>query len=277
VNIVDHVLWLMKVLSYGRKRKVILEAPLYDKDCVLGSILAAHFLSSSDPSRANSYVEAAASNLEQSTPYEKAVYEAVTYLISEDRDDDLAFEMHTKLLKRFPKDLASLKRAQLLSFYMGQPDPFLGLVQQVLPANQEESYIHGLLAFPLLELGRMEEAAAASRKGYEINKEDAWAHHCLCHVLQHECRFKEAVEFMEALAGTWPSCSSFMYTHNWWHVALCYLEGGSPMSKVEEIYDHHIWKELEKDDAVPPEVILFLINKFMLLRHLFNIQLSATL
>jgi len=72
-------------------------------------------------------------------------------------------------------------------------------------------------------------------------------------------------------------CIIFRYTHNWWHVALCYLEGGSPMSKVEEIYDHHIWKELEKDDAVPPEVILFLINKFMLLRHLFNIQLSATL
>jgi len=63
VIIVDHVLWLMKVLSYGRKRKVILEAPLLDKDCVLGNILAAHFLSSSDPSRANSYVEAAASNL----------------------------------------------------------------------------------------------------------------------------------------------------------------------------------------------------------------------
>ncbi|CAH8256421.1 unnamed protein product [Arabidopsis lyrata] len=56
----------------------------------------------------------------------------------------------------------------------------------------------------------MEEAAVASKKGYEINKEDAWAHHCLCHVLQHECRFKEAVEFMEALAESWPSCSSFM-------------------------------------------------------------------
>lgn len=33
------------------------------------------------------------------------------------------------------------------------------------------------------------------------------------------------------------------------------------MSKVEEIYDHHIWKELEKDDAVPPEVILVSIQK----------------
>uniref|UniRef100_A0A1J3DKZ4 Tetratricopeptide repeat protein 38 n=1 Tax=Noccaea caerulescens TaxID=107243 RepID=A0A1J3DKZ4_NOCCA len=248
--------YFLQVLSYGRNRKVIVEAPRYDKDCVLGNVLAAHYLSSSDHSRANSYLEAAASTLEHSTPYEKAVFEAVSYMISEDRDDDLAFEMHTELLKRFPKDLVSLKRAQVLCFYMGQPDPFLGLVQQILPVNQEESYIHGMLAFPLLELGRMEEAAAASRKGYEINKEDAWAHHCMCHVLQHECRFKEAVKFMEGFSGSWPSCSSFMYTHNWWHVALCYLEGGSPMSKVEEIYDHHIWKELEKDDAVPPEVYL---------------------
>ncbi|KAG7581293.1 hypothetical protein ISN44_As08g009990 [Arabidopsis suecica] len=80
---------------------------------------------------------------EQSTPYEKAVYEAVTYLISEDRDEDLAFEMHTKLLNRFPKDLASLKRAQLLCFYMGQPDPFLGLVQQVLKRTSLNLYLLG--------------------------------------------------------------------------------------------------------------------------------------
>uniref|UniRef100_A0A0D2ZVD9 Uncharacterized protein n=1 Tax=Brassica oleracea var. oleracea TaxID=109376 RepID=A0A0D2ZVD9_BRAOL len=197
---------------------------------------------------------------EQSTPYEKAVFEAVSYLISEDRDDDLALELHTQLLQRFPKDLASLKRAQVLCFYMGQPAPFLSLVQQVLPVNQEESYIHGMLAFPLLELGRMEEAAAASRKGYEINKEDAWAHHFLCHVLQHECKFKEAVEFMEELSESWQSCSSFLYTHNWWHIALCYLEGGSPMRKIEEIYDNHIWKELEKGDTVYLNAIALLLR-----------------
>ncbi|CAN6881369.1 unnamed protein product [Brassica oleracea] len=255
INAIDS--YFHQVLSYGRNWKVILEAPLDDKDCVLGNVLAAHYLSSSDHSKANTYVEAARSKkrTEQSTPYKKAVFEAVSYLISEDRDDDLALELHTQLLQRFPKDLASLKRAEVLCFYMGQPAPFLSLVQQVLPVNQEESYIHGMLAFPLLELGRMEEAAAASRKGYEINKEDAWAHHFLCHVLQHECKFKEAVEFMEELSESWQSCSSFLYTHNWWHIAaLCYLEGGSPMSKIEEIYDNHIWKELEKGDTVPPEV-----------------------
>lgn len=42
---------------------MILKAPRYDKDCVLGNVLAAHYLSSSDHSRAHSYLEAAASNL----------------------------------------------------------------------------------------------------------------------------------------------------------------------------------------------------------------------
>ncbi|RID49869.1 hypothetical protein BRARA_H00636 [Brassica rapa] len=245
MNAIDS--YFQQVLSYGRNMKVILEAPLHDKDCVLGNILAAHYLSSCDPSKVNLYVKSASIKLERSTPYEKAVFETVTYLISEDKDDDLAFEMHIELLKRFPKDLVYLKRAQVLSFQMAKPVPFLNLVQQVLPENQDESYIHGMLAFPLLELGRMEEAAAASRKGYGINKEDALAHHCFCHVLQHKCHFKEAVE-----------C-----THNWWHVALCYLEGGSPMSKVKEIYDNHIWKELEKEDAIPPEVYLNALSLFL--------------
>lgn len=44
------------------------------------------------------------------------------------------------------------------------------------------------------------------------------------------------------------------YTHNWWHVALCYLEGHAPIKKIEEIYDERIWKELERSDATAPEV-----------------------
>lgn len=36
-----------------------------------------------------------------------------------------------QLLKRFPKELVALKRAQVLSFQMAKPVPFLDLVQQV--------------------------------------------------------------------------------------------------------------------------------------------------
>ncbi|XP_023730107.1 uncharacterized protein LOC111877834 [Lactuca sativa] len=245
-----------EVLSYGRKRAVIMEAIDHDRNCVLANILAAHFCCSSDPSRVPSLLHAANSNLEFATPYEKAVFETINCLISPNRDDDVAFELHFKLLNDFPKDLVSLKRAQVLCFYMGRPDLSLQLIEKVLPANNQQDFVYGMLAFPLLELGRMEDAEKAAKKGFEINKEDPWSQHALCHVFQYECRFKEAVEFMEECSKSWAPLSSFMNTHNWWHVALCYLEGNAPFEKVREIYDNHIWKELDRSDATPVEVYL---------------------
>lgn len=143
-----------------------------------------------------------------------------------------------------------------MCFYMGRPDLSLKLVEQVLPQNQDQSYIYGMLAFPLLELGSMAEAESAARKGFEINKHDLWSQHNLCHVFQYECRFKEAVDFMEACSSLWSSCSSFIYTHNWWHVAVCYLEGHSPLHKVLEVYDQYIWKELQRSDVEYGEVYI---------------------
>ncbi|XP_019158057.1 PREDICTED: tetratricopeptide repeat protein 38 isoform X1 [Ipomoea nil] len=245
-----------QVLGYGRERSVIMEAPKHDPCCVLGNILAAHYISSSHPSRVPPLLEAAKSNLENASLYEKSVFEAVNYLISPNRDDDLAVELHSQLLRDFPKDLASLKRAQVLCFYMARPDLSLELVEKVLPANEEENYIYGMLAFPLLELGRYPDAEKAAKKGFEINGADPWTQHALCHIYQYRCCFKEAVQFMEKCSSSWGSLSSFMYTHNWWHVALCYLEGHSSLERVREVYDRHIWKELERSDSTPAEVYL---------------------
>ncbi|KAF3574208.1 hypothetical protein F2Q69_00061274 [Brassica cretica] len=167
------------VLGYGREKKVILEAPLYDKDCVLGNVLAAHYLISSDVSRAKTYAKAAESHLGKATPYEKAVFKAVNYLISDHMDEDVALELHSKLLKKFPKDLLSWKRVEILCFYMGRPDLSLPLFKKIIPENRDQDYVYGMLAFPLLELGHLAEAEKAARKGYEINKNDSWAHHCV--------------------------------------------------------------------------------------------------
>ncbi|KAI8527248.1 hypothetical protein RHMOL_Rhmol12G0061000 [Rhododendron molle] len=248
--------YYLQVLGYGRERSVILEAPAHDPNCVLANILAANFLCSSNPSLAPSYLHAANTRLQQATGYERAVFDALNCLISHDRDIDVAVELFSKVLKNFPRDLVSLKMAQVLCFYMARPDLSLDLVEQVLPKNEHENYIYGMLSFALLEVGRMEDAEKAAKKGLEICNEDSWAQHGLCHVLQYECRFKEAVEFMEECSRSWGSLSSFMFTHNWWHVALCYLEGNSPMRKVLEVYDHCIWKELERSDATSAEVYL---------------------
>ncbi|XP_068468219.1 uncharacterized protein [Phaseolus vulgaris] len=246
----------LSVLIYGRKRSVILEALAHDNQCVLANILAAHFLYSPDSSRALTCLHAAESRLDHATLYEKLVFDAISYLLSEDRDDDVALEMHSKLLKEFPRDLVSLKRAQVLCFYMGLPGLSLSLIQQVLPQNEGQNYIYGMLAFPLLELGRMEDAEKAASRGFEINKQDIWSQHALCHVLQYKCCFREAVKFMEECSSSWCSASSFMLTHNWWHAAICYLEGNAPRQRVLEIYDNYIWKELDKNDSMKAEVYL---------------------
>ncbi|KAL6535007.1 hypothetical protein OROHE_013061 [Orobanche hederae] len=162
-----HTRPFQEVLSYGRNRSVILEAPKSDPECVLGNNLAAHFLCSSGSAR--QLIEAAKSQLEQGSSYEKAVIEAFIYLISLDIDDDVAVEMHSKLLQDFPRDLASLKRAQVLCFYMA----LLIVTNNISPpigfANKCEDYICGMLAFALLELGRVEDAEEASKRGFEIN------------------------------------------------------------------------------------------------------------
>ncbi|EMS63641.1 Tetratricopeptide repeat protein 38 [Triticum urartu] len=166
----------------------------------------------------------------KATGYERAVFRALSALLGEDRDTEVAIDRHFQLLKEFPRDLMSLKRAQLLCFYVGRPDTSLKFVQQVLPENQDRNYIYGMLAFPLLELGRMDEAEIAARKGLAINKNDFW------------------------------------FTHNWWHVAVCYLEAEAPISKVMEVYDQNIMKELDRSDCEPAEVY---VNALGLLLRLY--------
>ncbi|XP_020521913.1 tetratricopeptide repeat protein 38 isoform X1 [Amborella trichopoda] len=245
-----------QVLCYGRERKVIMAAMEEDRECVLANALAALFLFSRDTSAASRHLQVAAARLGRATSYEKLLYDSVSSIMN-GTDCETVVALHSKLLREFPRDLASLNRAQALCFYMGRPDLSLGLVeQQVLPENQQESYIYGMLAFPLLELGRMSDAEISARKGLEINKSDPWSQHALCHVFQYECHFREAVKFMEECSPSWIDCSSFMYTHNWWHVALCYMDGHSPLNRILDIYDRHIWAELQRDDADCAEVYL---------------------
>lgn len=248
--------YFFQFITFGRNRNAIIQATVHDPVCVLANTLAAFQISSKEPVKASSFLDVAKNSLDSGigTKYERMVFEAISCMIGIEKNVDAAISKHFELLNEFPRDLASLRRAHLICFYTGRPDTLLEFVEQVLPYNEDQSYMYGMLSFPLLELGRMAEAENAAKKGYEMNKYDVWSQHNLCHVLQHECHYREAVDFMLSCSSTWNSCMSFMYTHCWWHVALCYLEGHAPLQKVLEIYDNHIWKELERSDAECTEV-----------------------
>lgn len=63
---------------------------------------------------------------------------------------------------------------------------------------------------------------------------------------------------MEACSASWDSCSSlrFRITGGMSLFVTWNLEGGSPISKVQNIYHNKMCKELEKEDAVATDVYM---------------------
>lgn len=254
---IEHIdSYYLQVLAYGRHQKIILKAVEADNGCALALALSAAYAFSQASENAVSHLAAARTCLVDASEYEKMVLNAVAALVEGQRE--LTLKLHSEILKHFPRDLVSLKRAQVLCFYMGIPNESLKLAVEVLPANKEEAYMYGMLAFPLLETHRFDDAENAARKALAIEEKDQWAQHALCHVLQSRCHFSEAITFMEKSSESWNSCGSFMYSHNWWHLALLYMEWGCDhaLDKVLEIYDQHIWPAHCRDVGGYVQVLL---------------------
>jgi hypothetical protein len=85
----------------------------------------------------------------------------------------------------------------------------------------------------------------------EMNRNDPWAHHAVAHVLEMQGRLEEGIVWMESLCDTWENCNSMLYTHNWWHIALYYLEK-QQFQKVLSLYDTHVWGRAGKDSSKDP-------------------------
>lgn len=83
-------------------------------------------------------------------------------------------------------------------------------------------------SFGLEQCGRLADAEEEAARGDRIDGSDAWAHHCMAHTLYFQVRLRECEEYMLARAHAWTDICSFMYTHNWWHVALAQVEQGEP-------------------------------------------------
>jgi hypothetical protein len=79
-----------------------------------------------------------------------------------------------------------------------------------------------------------------------MNRHDPWVHHAIAHVMETQRRFDEGIAWMESFADTWENCNSMLYTHNWWHIALYYLEQGNA-EKVLALYDKHVWGRADQE------------------------------
>jgi len=146
------------------------------------------------------------------------------------------------LLLDYPRDTLALQLAHIGDFFLGQSQMLRDRVARVLPYWSESSpgfgYVRGMHAFGLEECGDYVHAEQAGRHALELNARDPWAVHAVAHVMEMQGRLPEGIEWLESRAADWSPDNGFAF-HNWWHLALYYLDLGEH-ERVLQLYDQRI-------------------------------------
>ena len=156
--------------------------------------------------------------------------------------DDLAqvATLSEALLDEFPRDLFALKLNQYFHFNRGEWPAMLRVALKALEHAADISHTHAMLAFAYEQCHLLEQAEQAARQSLALQADEPWAQHALAHVLLTSGRIEEGTAFLQQASPGWDGLNSFMYTHNWWHLALFHLARGREQT-VLDIYDRHVW------------------------------------
>lgn len=157
------------------------------------------------------------------------------------KDDlDQVLHLSENLLDRYPRDLFAAKLNQYLEFNRGNWPALLRIGLKATAGAPDIAHSHGLLAFAYEQCHLLEDAEASALQALRLQPSEPWAQHALAHVMLTKGRIEEGTVFLESVTHHWDGLNSFMYTHNWWHLALFYLARGEDQ-RVLEIYDQHVW------------------------------------
>ena len=231
-----------QVLGHGNQAEVILQGLAADPTAVLvnahGAVVHLWAEAPDSVARARPYLQTALAGLATATARERWYVRAIAAWV--EGDFALALRYHSALAEWYPRDLIAASIGQY-HYLFNQPSSagMLRLVETIFPANRDNHYVHGMLAFALEQNGCLEEAEAVGRQAVAMNRHDPWAHHAVAHVFETQGRDGEGIAWMESVSDTWEQCGSF-YCHNWWHLALYYLRQGD-VAHVLDLYDQKIW------------------------------------
>ena len=151
-----------------------------------------------------------------------------------------------------PRDILAAKWGQYLAFNLGRADDMLRFATLTTPHHEGLAEAHGMLAFGLEQTHQLQAAEEEGRRALSAKRSDAWAQHAVAHVMETQGRVDEGIAFLMAHSDTWADRSVFMREHNWWHVALYYLERGD-IKKVLDLYDTKVWGGARK--ATPKDQV----------------------
>lgn len=228
-------------LGYTPDILAVLAAAETDESLIVQACAAALQLfaeAPSGPPAARAHLARAARVALPSTERERQFAAAVAAWAEGDTASAITLHAHT--LAAHPRDLCALKLAQYHAFNLGDSPAMLRLGLQALPAASDVAWLHGMLAFAWEQCHRLAEAERAARHALAMRPAEPWAQHALAHVLLTEGRLHEGAAFLAAVSGQWQGLTSFMRSHNWWHLALFRIELGDDAAALA-LYDHEVW------------------------------------
>lgn len=180
------------------------------------------------------------------TEREKSMRHIVSALGEDDTQYLRAIDLMETHFAAYPADLLVSKLLGILHFNNGSSALSLKVAKAAFAYNKMHHYPCGILAFTLDEMGRYEEAEALGQEGtnrsYALGG-DPWAHHAVAHSYDMRGELDKGIQWMDKHKHMWDRCSSFMYTHNWYHTLLFHMDNGAPLSELIEMYNQHIWNE----------------------------------
>lgn len=145
-----------------------------------------------------------------------------------------------QLCAEYPRDLPLLKVVQYHAFNAGDAGLMLELALAAEPHNSHLAALHSMVAFGHEQSHHIADAEQAAHRALAIDPNEPWAHHALAHVHLGRGTTGEGLSLLGGSAPSWDGLNSFMFTHNWWHVALFEIARGQ-VDTALKIHDERCW------------------------------------
>lgn len=233
-----------EVLSHGKQAAAVLDAVAADPDCAYAQACAGAlflFLHTRDGIvRAQPYIDAAKARASSASPQEQIFIAAIDawartdHIAAADRLRDLILD--------WPEDLLAAKLSQVHELSLGRAETMADNARRTSAARPGDASALGLLAFAEEQAGDLDAADRAAQDALALRADDPWAQHAMAHLFARRGATDEGLAFLTAASPSWDRCSSFMYTHNWWHLALLHLDRGDTET-VLDIFDNRVWSQ----------------------------------
>ena len=190
------------------------------------------------PERAAGFIARARAAAKGGTERERMALAALEHWAAGDIDASIAALEAAQ--RAHPRDLVLARLCQYHHFNRGDAPGLLRAGLRAAEAAPEVAYVHSMAAFGYEQCHLIDKAEAAAHRALAIDRADPWAHHALAHVHLTRGTVDAGTAFLASVSGMWEGLNSFMYTHNWWHLALFRLSRGE-FDAALAIYDDHVW------------------------------------